>query len=455
LLSKIKQYKRALIYLAIVVLVTVLAATIIEYLVMKSPTILPGVYTGQVNLSRMTLEQAEQELIPIYQHALERQIMIHGGGKQWSFSPEQLGVQADLEKTLRQAWETGRQGALWEKWYVRWNIKKNTCRIPLFFQVDEKRLINTVQEMAQMIDVEPKNAGIIIKDNHETAIVPGENGLKVRIEDSVAALREVLQSEEKSRCDLMIQVEKPQITDQDVASWEINGVVASFETFFDPAKKDRSENIKMAASALDHVLVMPQEIFSFNKVVGPRTSEAGYKESLVIENNQFTPGIGGGVCQVSTTLYNAILLANLPIVERHPHSLPITYVSPGLDATVSYNWADLSFLNDRQKPVLLHSEYRPGKLKIMIFGTVEEFPQVKLTSKIVKYLEAEKEIIKDPSLAPGQTVVVEKGQRGMIVEVYREFISDGHTISRELISRDKYKPQKAVIRVSALSQPES
>jgi vancomycin resistance protein YoaR len=452
LLSKMK--KRT-IFWGLLIFVVIFALAVCEYLVMMSQALLPGIYIDRIDMGHMQLNQVEKKLIPLYQNALDREIEIKGGGKRWFFSPAQLGVKADMEGTIQTAWEVGRQGPLWKKWSVRWETKKKSYHVPLAFHVDEKILVNTIKEMAQTIDQEPKNAGIIINDNNQPTIQPGENGHKVNIDESVHALQEVLQSRDEVQCDIIIDVVKPDITDQEVASWEINGVVASFETFFNPAKEDRSENIKTAARALDHILVMPQEVFSFNEVVGPRTTEAGYKESLVIENNEFTPGIGGGVCQVSTTLYNTILLANLPILERHPHSLPISYVPPGMDAMVSYNWADLTFLNDRQKPVLIHTEYQRGKLKIMIFGTVEEFPKVKLSSKVVKYLEAEKEIIKDPSLAPGQTLVVEKGQRGMIVEVYREFVSEGNTESLELISRDKYKPQKAVIRVSAHNNPET
>jgi len=443
--------RKKLFILIAVLSIMIIGTAVVEYFIMNGQTIVPGVYISNLNVSRMERDRVEQAIIPLYQKSLEREIVINGGEKSWSFSPDQLGLKADTGKTIEAAWEVGRKGPFWERWYIRWITMKHPCHIPLAFHLEETNLTNHIREMAQMIDKEAKNAGIFIKSNHQVEILPGENGVKVEINDSVYALKQVLQSGDKSECSLITKVTKPMLTDEEIKSWQINGAVSSFETWFDPAKVDRSANIKVALMALDHVLVMPQEVFSFNEVVGPRTKEAGYKESLVIENNEFTPGIGGGVCQVSTTLYNAILLADLPIVERQPHSLPISYVQPGMDATVSYNWADLKFINDRQKPILLHTEYQKGKIKVLVFATKGEFPEVKLSSKIVEYLEADEEIIKDPTLVPGQTLVEEKGQRGMIVEVYREFVSDGKIISRELISRDKYKPQKAVIRVPAES----
>lgn len=444
-----KKFKKKWIIALLVTLSIGIAGTaFMEYRLMKGKTMMPGVYIGQVDVGRMGEEQVREKIIPLYQKAMEREISIKGGGKVWSFSPEQLGVKEDVEKTLQQAWSIGRQGPFWQRWYARWEARKHSCFLPLAFHVDEHRLAQNVVEMAQMINKEAQNAGVFVKNDHQVEIVTGVDGLTVKTEDSVQALKEVLQSGDKNECTLITQVTPPLITEEVVESWQINGIVAQYETSFDPAKEDRSANIKMAAMALDHILVMPQEIFSFNEIVGPRTTEAGYKEALVIENNEFTPGIGGGVCQVSTTLYNALLKSNLPILERHPHSLPISYVPHGMDATVAYNLVDLKFTNDREKPILLHTEYQKGKIKVMIFATVGEFPEVRLSSKIVEYIQAEQEIIKDPSLPPGRSIVEAKGQRGMIVEVYREIIMEGNVLSRERISRDKYKPVKSVVRIS-------
>ncbi len=123
------------------------------------------------------------------------------------------------------------------------------------------------------------------------------------------------------------------------------GPIAQYTTRFDSTQVNRTENIRLAAKALDGKLLAPGERFSFNKSVGERVAEAGYKEALIIEGNTFTPGLGGGVCQVSSTLYNVVLLAELEINERHRHSLPVNYVPPGRDATVSFPILDFKFTN--------------------------------------------------------------------------------------------------------------
>ncbi|EGW36991.1 vanW like family protein [Desulfosporosinus sp. OT] len=131
--------------------------------------------------------------------------------------------------------------------------------------------------------------------------------------------------------------------------------IAQYATRFDPTLVNRTENIQLAITALDGKLLAPGESFSFNESVGERTVKAGYKEALIIEGNIFTLGLGGGVCQVSSTLYNAVILAHLEILERHRHSLPVNYVPPGQDATVAFPVLDFKFRNSTDAYLLIRS----------------------------------------------------------------------------------------------------
>jgi putative cell wall-binding protein len=135
----------------------------------------------------------------------------------------------------------------------------------------------------------------------------------------------------------------------------LQGPISRYSTYFDLSLVNRTNNIRLASKALDGILLAPGARFSFNKSVGERTVEAGYKEALIISEDTFIPGIGGGVCQVSSTLYNAALLAHLEILERHAHTLPISYVPPGQDATVSYPDLDLKFRNSLNVSLMIRS----------------------------------------------------------------------------------------------------
>jgi len=143
--------------------------------------------------------------------------------------------------------------------------------------------------------------------------------------------------------------------------------IAQYSTNFDSTLVNRTENIRIAAKALDGKLLAPGEQFSFNESVGERTNEAGYKEALIIVGNTFTPGLGGGVCQVSSTLYNAVLLAHLEIIERHRHTLSISYVPPGQDATVSFPMLDLKFRNSTDAHLLIRSFIEGNTLTFQLY----------------------------------------------------------------------------------------
>ena len=148
--------------------------------------------------------------------------------------------------------------------------------------------------------------------------------------------------------------------------------IAQYSTHFDSTQVNRTENIRLAAKALDGKLLAPGERFSFNGSVGERTNEAGYKEALIIEGNTFIPGLGGGVCQVSSTLYNAVLLAQLEILERHRHTLPITYVPPGQDATVAYPVLDFKFRNSTDAYLLIRSFVDENTLTFQLYKKLDD-----------------------------------------------------------------------------------
>ncbi len=153
------------------------------------------------------------------------------------------------------------------------------------------------------------------------------------------------------------------------------GPIAQYTTYFDASIINRSENIRLAAKALDGKLLAPGERFSFNKTVGQRTVEAGYKEAMIIVGKTYVPGLGGGICQVSSTLYNVAVLAQLEILERHHHSLPVNYVPPGQDATVNFPYFDFRFRNITDTYLLIRSFVEGNSLTSQIYA------QVNTTSK--------------------------------------------------------------------------
>lgn len=219
---------------------------------------------------------------------------------------------------------------------------------------------------------------------------------------------------------------------------KIVGVESEFTTRFPSRQFSRNANIRLAAQKLDGTLVMPGEVFSFNKTVGERTIKDGYRLAGIYRNGKHDLGIGGGICQVSGTLYNAILLANLKIVQRHNHSMPVAYLPVGKDATVDYRGPDLGFRNESGLPVAISSEFVSGKLTFRILGVPNPSRKVKIVTSDLKSWGRGVKYVDDSSLPPGKEKVIEKGSSGHSVNTHRIVLLDGKEVSREFLGRSHY-----------------
>jgi len=198
---------------------------------------------------------------------------------------------------------------------------------------------------------------------------------------------------------------------------------------------------------------LPGQVFSFNQVVGPRDREHGFKEALEIVDGEFVPGIGGGVCQVSSTLYNAVLLANLPIVERTNHSKPLGYVGLGRDATVAYGARDFKFANNTGAPRVILAETTKNKLTVGIVGREP-------LAVAVDIVAADRQVIppavvkkQDPGLYLGETKVDRQGKPGYEVTTVRVVRAGSREIRREVVARDRYLPENTVVKVGTRLPP--
>ena len=225
---------------------------------------------------------------------------------------------------------------------------------------------------------------------------------------------------------------------------------SEFSTRYSSSTEERKFNVNLASKTLDNTLVDINGEFSFNLTIGERTEKRGYKKAKIIVGGEFVDGVGGGVCQVSTTLYNAVLLAGLKIIECHPHSLPVSYVEPSFDAMVNSGWADLKFINDTHNPVIIRARADGEKLTIQIFGEpmVERYERVSVLTGEVPQPKAE--ITFDdkgeyPDLFEGEFKFLRYGKSGYKSEGYIKTFVNGKHVKTRKIRTDKYLPTKSVI----------
>lgn len=221
-------------------------------------------------------------------------------------------------------------------------------------------------------------------------------------------------------------------------------LLGRFTTFFDSSNINRSSNIRLAAALLNGVILDGGKTLSFNETVGARLPERGFLPAKIIENGEYTEGVGGGVCQVSTTLYNAALLSGMTVTEYHPHSLAVGYVDPSRDAMVSGKSCDLKFKNPLKYPIYIRSRTLGGTVSFEIYGK-SDGATYSLESQITGSIPATEEFCNDP-------VLVREGRDGIISEGYLVINRSGF-VKRIKLRNDKYLPQKRVILSDAELPP--
>ncbi|MBR2588567.1 MAG: VanW family protein [Clostridia bacterium] len=243
-----------------------------------------------------------------------------------------------------------------------------------------------------------------------------------------------------------LKVLKPKITVKDLPQEAFPDQLATYSTTYASSNYNRSTNISIAANTVNGTVLMPGETFSYNETLGQRTTAKGYREAGAYVNGQVSTEVGGGICQVSSTLYNAALLCNLEIVARTNHSFEPAYVPAGQDATVSWRSPDFQFKNNREYPIKLVASAGGGRVTFTIYGVKSDNDyEVKIQSSKTGTIPFSTQYVNDDSLPVGTTKVTQSGSNGCRSVTYKILYKDGQEVSRTLINSDTYNPHNQVV----------
>ena len=275
---------------------------------------------------------------------------------------------------------------------------------------------------------------------------PSSTGLDFDI--SMDEAREMLKTYQEEYT-IPLKVTYPSVSTNDIGSEAFPDLLSSFRTSFTSSNSNRSTNIRLCSEKINGTVLMPGETFSFNQVVGKRTPEAGFKPATAYSGGKVVQEYGGGICQVSSTLYNAVLYANLEITERTNHGYKPSYVDPGLDATVSWGAPDFKFTNNRDYPIRIVCDTSNKILNIYIYGLKRDTDyKVVLDAQYVSTVNFKTVYQKDSSLASGQSRVIQSGSNGCKTATYKYlYDANGTLVSSECISRDTYNPHNKIVAV--------
>ena len=320
------------------------------------------------------------------------------------------------------------------------NIHTNYQEIEIPVEYKEPDPVD-LQKIRDEIYKEPKDAYIELNPTVVHAEVDGVD-FKISIEEA-----EKLLQQDKKEYEIPLKITKAKKTIKDLGEKAFPDLISTFSTRFDASNYNRNVNIKLAAQKVNGTVIMPGENFSFNTVVGSRTIEAGFKEGTAYIGGKVVPDVGGGVCQVSSTIYNTALLANLKIVERSNHMFTTGYVAPSRDATVYYGSLDFIFKNTRKYPIKLVASASGGVCKVSVYGIKEENEyEVIIQSKVTSYINPTTIYKEDQTLEEGKEVVEQTAITGCRSEGYKIVKQNGKVISRTLLSKDTYNSRNKIVR---------
>ncbi len=307
----------------------------------------------------------------------------------------------------------------------------------------EKKLEERIKKLQEEWYTPPQNAAVRMSEN-KVIIVPEKVGYSLDLEKTLEQT-----CQELARGNLNIaasgQTLKPNITSEDLEG--INTMLGEYTTIFDVNAVNRSHNIALASVMVNGSILRHGDIFSLNKRLGPRLAETGYLLAPVFIDDNIALDIGGGICQVATTLYNAVIFADLPVEERYSHPRPVNYAPPDRDATIAGDYLDFKFSNNMNTPLYISSLVEGGTLTIRIFGGEKNRDStVRISSERV-VIDPEVVIIQDSNLPEGETLLIDPGKPGYETRIYQEVIVDGEVDSRTLISSECFKPEDKVVHV--------
>lgn len=420
------------------------------FLKMKAAVEHQGFYEGTtvegVNVSGMTLEQAvrywEENIEPGY---AERTVTLNNGA---SFSAGELGYTSDYRTVLANAWGAGRSGSLEERYAA---ISERASQ-PVSYAVTrslykDDAVRQCVSAIAAQIDRPAQDAKIASFDasNYTFQFTDEVVGSKVDTETLAAEMVRALESG-GGAVELPVQSIQPSVVKADIASQY--GLIASAVTNASSSKENRLSNIRLSLQMINGTCLKPGESFSFNGVVGERTTERGFKSATAYSSGKVVEEVGGGICQVSTTLFNAVVKADLEIVERHNHSLTVSYVDKGKDAAVNWGGQDLRFTNTSDDNVYICCFLSDDKrVRVGVFGKLlpngEKITVEAETTGTIAY-----ETVYQPnnSLPSGSTQVAQSGKKGYTAVAYKvRWDAGGNQISSELLCKSSYRATQEII----------
>ncbi len=412
-----------------------------------------GVYVEETHIGGLTKEEARSQLAKIVETKKEaKEIILYGQDKEWTIPYAKFQGNYNIDAVLHQAFQIGHEGNVIQRF--RNFTSKDVKRIEFTLERSYNKEVadEIVKEYVDEFYIEPQDATMVRKDR-KFIITPEKPGQELDVKATAKKLDALYSEGEEGRVEVVINT----VDAQKTSSYydDVQTPVASFYTTYTNASPSRNTNLRVGAKTIN-TSIEPGEIFALSDHFGSISAENGYQTSKVIVNGKLVDGIGGGICQVASTLYNSVLLTDLKVVSRQNHSLPVGYIPLGRDATYATGVIDFKFENPTAYPAYVESYMENNRLYVNIFGHESLKPDhdIKFESVVMEVIPAPApKYEKDPTLEKGKQVQELASLDGKKVNLYKYIYKDGKLIDKMLENKSYYRPRAGIIRVGTKEVP--
>ncbi len=415
----------------------------------KEATIPEGVFAGDISLGGMTEKEAASQIEAAIARMADRKIILDIDGQRVETTAKELGFAWSNPEAIEEAAGYASEGNLIKQYMKRKDLEKEPAHIALETSVDEGKVEAFIEAECAGLTAQPQNA-TITRVEGKFEITPGQKGVIVDAQATKEALDQALAEQPEGEITIQASVteKEPDITEEMLAT--IQDTLGTFTTDFSSSGASRSGNLKNGASKINGHVLMPGETLSGYECMHPFTTANGYFTAAAYENGQVVDSIGGGVCQIATTLYNAALRAELEITQRQNHSMIVTYVKPSMDAAIAGTYKDIKITNNYSTPIYVEGG-TSGKTLTFTFYGKETRPanrKVEYVSETLSRTSAGAPTEKvDPSMAPGTRRQVQSAHNGLKSRLWKVVTVDGVETERTLLHTDTYNASKAIVLV--------
>ena len=419
----------------------------------KDDTLIPGnVYIGEVAVGGMTVEEAKEAVADYVKDITDVDVVLKAGEKSVTVKADELGLTWGNTKVAEEAANIGKSGNLIKRYKDQKDLENENKIYDIVYTVDEEKTRAVLTEKSAELNQKAVNASLK-RENGAFIYEDGKQGIVMNIEGSVQSVASYFNNGWDAKApeiELVADVEEPEGNKESLS--RVKDVLGTYHTDFSSSTAERVINIKNAVDKIDGTVLYPGEEFSVYEAIAPLDAENGYELAGAYENGTTVQSYGGGVCQVSTTLYNAILYAELNVTQRSNHSMLVHYVDPSRDAAIAGTYKDLKFQNSTDAPIYIEGYTSGGIVYFTIYGE-----ETRLSNRKVEYQSETVSQDTPPvqiaaAVAPvGYVAVTQKPNVGQSAKLWKVVTIDGVEQEREVVNTSKYSSSPKIIAVGNVS----